>query len=66
MAVRKLMLSNNQLQEVPLGIRHLKELELLRIANNKLTELPDWLYKLPKLTWLAVAGNPAVPPAPPR
>ena len=63
MRMRKLMLSNNRLRELP-ALRGFDELELLRLANNRLHRLPAWLLRLPKLTWLALAGNPLFAPPP--
>lgn len=56
--VKKLMLANNQLEELPDAAASMTSLELLRISNNKLQRLPKDLLLLPNLAWIAVAGNP--------
>lgn len=55
--LRKLMLSGNQLEELPEEMACCRELELLRIAVNNLQELPSWIFELPKLAWMAYSCN---------
>jgi len=61
--VRKLMLSHNQLKRLHGdGLKHLRNLELIRIANNQLDSVPDELWTLPNLAWVTISGNPVLVP----
>lgn len=56
--VRKLMLSNNQIRNLPKTLSiHMQDLELLRLANNELSHIPMDMLKSRALKWLAMSGN---------
>jgi serine/threonine protein kinase len=56
--LQKLMLSGNQLTELPDEMAACTQLELIRLAANRFETLPAWLSALPRLSWLAYSGNP--------
>ena len=60
--MRKLMLSNNELETMPEGYESLSRLELLRIANNSIPSalVEKVAAQLPELRWLGASENPSV------
>lgn len=49
-------LSNNPLNIVP-DLRHLPQLDNLRLGNCALSKVPDGLFELPRLTSADLSGN---------
>lgn len=56
--MQKLMLTGNELTELPAGFEKLENLELLRLSDNLLTKVPECLFAMKKLAWVALGGNP--------
>jgi Leucine rich repeat/Protein kinase domain len=56
--LQKLMLSGNQLSQLPASISQCRSLELVRLASNNLQEPPMELLQLPNLAWIALSNNP--------
>jgi len=55
--LKKLMIQNNQIKELPAEIGSLPNLEVLNLANNQLTSLPSEIKNLKKLKKLNIKGN---------
>jgi len=58
--LRKVMLTNNKLRQLPDALVECANLELIRLADNALESLPAGLLTMPKLSWMGLAGNPIV------
>ncbi|WP_300664108.1 leucine-rich repeat domain-containing protein [Fluviicola sp.] len=56
--LRILVVSGNQIKQIPASIQKLGKLEELDVSNNQLTELPAFLAELPSLKILHIYGNP--------
>lgn len=53
-----LVVSGNQIKQIPASIQKLSKLEELDLSNNQLSELPAFLSELPCLKTLHIYGNP--------
>ena len=56
--LRKVMLTNNKLRQLPDALVGCADLELIRLADNALERLPAGMLTMPKLSWVGLAGNP--------
>lgn len=55
--VKKLNLSHNGLDSLPLTVKEFENLEILILSNNYLTDLPVWFSELNNLKYLYLDNN---------
>lgn len=66
--IKRLQFWNQNLTELPEGIKEFCNLEVLDLMGNRLTHVPDWIVSMEKLKRLIVSRNclESFPPLPPN